>query len=323
VPSEDDAGLWLQQGPKGWPVLATVAIACVFLVAFLAGKTTMSPVIARANLIEFLPRVFDYIDTYGADLVRISGFGPQFAAFGLLAMVAVALGAFRKDVRSRGAWLVAATALALFVLLLFINFNSNSYRILSFLPMAMIPFAAIALHRHGMLDSGGSKTLINLMLLGCIIWNAALTLPPSYSNLRRFKEFVGMDAEFRTSANFTQWFGLNRPSMYRLLEHLPPEKKIAYLADRNKTSTADVPVDIWSYLYYDRHWQRDVSYLYLPNFLDCNDDQVCTVKPGLKQHLANNDIQYLSSCKTNRCMEIDDTEFAEIVPGFYRYRAAQ
>ena len=99
----------------------------------------------RTNLNEFLPRIFDYQYVYGADLVGISGYGPQFAAFGLLAMV-VAIGAFfNTRLRQQPIFLLSSVAVLLFVALMFVNFNINSYRILSFFPMVLIAYAGVQL----------------------------------------------------------------------------------------------------------------------------------------------------------------------------------
>ena len=318
---------WLQRMPKAvfiaTPIVFAVALIVAWMTTPLAQIVSAPMAKATANAREFFPRIFDYLGVYGADLAQISGFGPQFAGFGLLAMLAVVAGAFNKNLRNQGSHWVALTALVLFIVLLFINHNPNGYRILSFLPMAMIPFAAVLLYQGGVLKPGSGKLTVNLMLLGSIIWSAALTLPPNYSNLRRFKEFVAMDAEFRTSANYTQWFSLKRPSLYRLLEHIPATEPIAYVSARMSITKNDERLDTWSYLYYDRHWQRRLTFLYLPLYFDCDNNNICRPKPALKQRLTSEGIQYLSSCKTNRCIEIDDPELVQIVPGLYRYRATQ
>ncbi|MFQ5488881.1 MAG: hypothetical protein ACE5ET_10620, partial [Gammaproteobacteria bacterium] len=99
------------------------------------------------NLGQFLPRVFDFSAPYGADLPNISGFGPQFAAFGLPALLFAVVALFRKVERRRPFYLIMAGTMTLFLLFLVSRYsnNGNSYRILSFLPMAMIAYGAILL----------------------------------------------------------------------------------------------------------------------------------------------------------------------------------
>jgi len=273
-----------------------------------------------ANIKNFFPRVFDYQALYGTDLVGISGYGPQFAAFGLLALIITLAAFFNKHLRSQPVFLFAAAGLVLFFVYMFLNFNANSYRILSFLPMIFIAYAGILLHQGGFFQNKFSSLVINLIITVSIVWNLVTILPPQYTNLQRLKEFSTMDAGYRTSAAFTKWFIVHRPNFYRLLHNFSAEEPIAYVSQRGINFPGEVSEDTWTYPYYDKNWQRRLSYIRQKDYLDCNKKRVCTVKPELKSMLSNKGISLLSSCKVNFCLKIRDKDFFEMAPGFYYVR---
>jgi len=275
-----------------------------------------------ANIKNFLPRVFDYQGYYGTDLVHISGFGPQFSAFGLAAILMVFAALFNKRLRTQPIFLLGATGVILFTVYMVLNFNVNSYRILSFMPMIMIVYAGVMLHQGGLLKEKISGITINVMLLVSIVWCLIQIMPPQYTNLQRLKEFVSMDSAYRTSATFTKWFSVHRPTFYQLLHAFPAQEPIAYISKRGKNFPREVMEDTWSYPYYDRNWRRKLTYVRQPDYLDCNKQHVCTVKPELKKLLSEKRVALLSSCKVNRCLKILDSEFFEMAPGFYYFRAA-
>jgi len=273
----------------------------------------------QSNVKEFFPRIFDYQNYYGADLVLVSGFGPQFATFGLLALVLAVPALFSARLRQQPVFLLSSVAVLLFVALMFINFNANSYRILSFFPMVLIAYAAVQIFHSGWLKGRWFSTLTSSLILLSIVWSSLILLPPNYTNLLRLKEFVSLGHESRTSANFTSWFIRPRPSFYRILDAIPVTEPIAYVAYRRNFSAGEVGSDTWSYLYMDRHWQRKVYSLYLPLYFDCQDNGDCVVKPALKAFLKQNQVSLLSSCKINRCLTIKDDALVEVLPGFYYF----
>ena len=275
------------------------------------------------NIQQFLPRVFDYRAPYGADLVGISGFGPQFAAFGLLALV-VAIGAlFSRRERARPGFLIVATATVLFLLFLLPQYstNANSYRILSFLPMVMIAYAGILLHRNGFLNHRIPATVINGMMVAAIVWNMYNILPPQYTNPLRLKEFLSMDAAYRTSGNYTKWFAIHRPDMYHLLSTMPAEETIAIVSAPEFIALfPETGRQTWSYPYYDRHWRRKLVYFYQQGYLDCDQQRHCKPTERLKQQLHRRHIALVSACHANICAQLVDPDFVELAPGLFFYR---
>ena len=273
----------------------------------------------QSNLTEFFPRVFDYQNDYGADLVLVSGFGPQFATFGLLALVLAMAALFSTRLRRQPIFLLSSVAVLLFVTLMFINFNANSYRILSFFPMVLIAYAAVQIFHSGWFKARWVSTVTSSLIILSIVWSGLMVLPPHYTNLLRFKEFVSLDHESRTSANFTSWFIRPRPNFYRIMDAIPVAEPIAHVAYRESYSTGEVGSDTWSYLYMDRHWQRKIYSLYLPLYFDCQENGDCAAKPALKTFLEQNQVSLLSSCKINRCLSIKDDALIEVLPGLYYF----
>jgi len=273
----------------------------------------------QSNISELLPRIFDHANDYGADLVHISGFGPQFAAFGLLAL-AVAIGAFfSARLRQQPIFLFSSVAVLLFAALMFVNFNANSYRILSFFPMVLIAYAGVLLYCSGWLEHRWVSTMSSGIILLCIIWSGLTLLPPHYTNLLRLKSFISLDHDSRTPANYTSWFIRPRPSFYRIMDAVPVTEPIAYVTDRASYSAGEEGSDTWTYLYMDRHWQRKTHALHLPVYFDCGDRGECVTKPALKVFMIEKQVSLLSSCKINRCLKIRDEALIEILPGLYYF----
>ena len=273
----------------------------------------------RTNLGELLPRIFDYQYVYGADLVGISGYGPQFAAFGLLALL-VAIGAFfNARLRQQPIFLLSSVAVLLFVALMFVNFNINSYRILSFFPMVLIAYAGVQLFHNGLLEQKWTRLVTNNIIVLSIVWSFLILLSPHYTNLLRLNEFISLDQESRTSANFTSWFVRPRPDFYRLMDNIPVAEPIAYVAYRGSYSPGEAAPDTWQYLYMDRNWQRKTYGLHLPEYFDCQENGHCKAKPALSTFLRKNKVSLLSSCKANRCLSLEGEKLLEIVPGLYYF----
>ncbi|HHH35327.1 MAG TPA: hypothetical protein ENK48_00690 [Gammaproteobacteria bacterium] len=280
-----------------------------------------------ANLGEFLPRAFDFRAPYGADLPNISGFGPQFAAFGLLGLAAGVILLFHRAERRRPFYLILVTTIALFGLFLLARYsaNGNSYRTLSFLPMVMIAYAAILLHRRGLLARRWVAAAANTVMVGSVLWNFALILPPAFTNPMLLREYVSMDADFRTSGTYTKWFIIHRPSLYRLLPAMPADEPVAIVSQpvfgqwfrKGQAET-------WSYPYYDRHWRRRLVYFHRKPYLECaRRRHLCRPTAALKRDLAAAGMRLVSSCPTNHCVTIQDRDFVELAPGFYYFRGGE
>ena len=279
------------------------------------------------NLGQFLPRVFDYqFGYYGADLVKMSGFGPQFAAFGLPALVlALAALAMRRSYR-QAHFLVVGAAAVLLLLFFIPNYSaaSNSYRILSFLPMVMIAYGGIRLWRSGWLGHRAVAAAANLVMLASVLWSAWGVLPPKYTNPLLLREYLTSDLEDRTSGTYTRWFIVHRPEFYRLLVSMPPTEPVAVLWDpRFKAYFTRGPGKTWSYPYYDRHWRRRLHYLYREHYLECRAPGICRPTARLKEALRQRRITLVSACPANYCAAIRDPDFIELAPGFYYFRGAK
>lgn len=271
------------------------------------------------NLRQFIPRVFDFQNSYGADLVGISGFGPQFAAFGLLALVAAVAAVFVRRMRQQPIFLLSSVAVCLFIVFMFVNWNVNNYRILSFFPMLLIAYAGVQAYSSGMLEAVSARLITNIVILLSITWTFLALLAPQYTNLLTLREYASLANEARTSANYTSWFVRPRPSFYRFMDEVPVTEPIAYIADRDSHSEGEVGADIWQYLYMDRNWQRRTYSLHRPVYFDCEENGQCKATEKLKTFLRSHQVSLLSSCKTNRCLDIRDDALVEIVPGLYYF----
>ncbi|MGA9575373.1 MAG: hypothetical protein WBS20_15640, partial [Lysobacterales bacterium] len=273
----------------------------------------------KVNLHELLPRIFDYQYAYGADLVGISGFGPQFAAFGLLAFVVAVVALFNSRLRQQPVYLLSSVAVLLFVVLMFVNFNINSYRILSFFPMVLIAYAGVQLFSSQLQGQKWLGPITNGIIVVSIAWSFLTLLAPQYTNLLRLKEFISLNQASRTSANFTSWFVRPRPEFYRFMDEVPVTEPIAYVAYRGSYFPGEAAADTWQYLYMDGHWQRKTYGLHLPEYFDCQESGECVARPALKAFLKEKQVSLLSSCKINRCLVIKDDALVEIVPGLYYF----
>jgi len=269
------------------------------------------------NLGQLIPRVFDYQNNYGADLVGISGFGPQFAAFGLLALVAAFAAPFSQRMRRQPVFLLSSVAVTLFIVFMFINWNVNNYRILSFFPMILIAYAGVQAHSSGMLEAVSARLVTNIVMLLSITWTFLALLAPHYTNPLTLREFASLGHADRTSANYTSWFVRPRPGFYRFMDQVPVAEPIAYVSDRDSHSAGEVGADTWQYLYMDRNWQRKTYRLHRPVYFECGDNGQCKAREALKTFLRTHEVSLLSSCKTNRCLDIRDDALVEIVPGLY------
>ena len=284
-------------------------------------KTVEKASYLQSNLLEFSSRVFDYWNFYSADLAGISGYGPQFSAFGLVALVMALAAFFNQHLRQQPVFMLSSVAVLLFTVFMFVNYHVNSYRILSFFPMILIAYAGVSLFQSGLLGQKLGRSIINIAMVLSISWCLLTLLPPHHTNLLRLKEFVSLDAEARTSANFTRWFVIHRPNFYRLLDDISVTEPIAHVAYQGSRWQGEASLDAWNYLYVDRHWQRKIYSLHVPEYFNCSQDgRRCQPLPSLKPFLRKHKISLLSSCKVNLCLQIMDDELFEILPGLYFYR---
>ncbi len=271
------------------------------------------------NLNDVIPRIFDYQAFYGADLPLISGFGPQFAAFGLPALLALVVCLFIRKCRTRSFNLYTYSAVILLLVYFTFYYSNNNYRLFSFVPMILIAYAAVVMHWSGFYKNVLSVGIVNIIIFISIVWNFLNLLPPQYTNPLAFKEFITLEAPYRTSANYTSWFSVHRPSMYKILSDFPASEPIAYVAHEGTTIKKQLRDDTWTYLYYDRHWQRKLSYVNEQEYLVCDKRYQCKVKPELKSLLTAKGISLLSVCESNMCLEINDPDFLKLTTGLYYF----
>ena len=147
-----------------------------------------------------------------------------------------------------------------------------------------------------------------------------MLLPPRDTNPLRLREFISLNHEDRTTANYSRWFSKVRPNFYYLLGEIPADEPIAHVAYRRQLLGEESRASTWHYTYFDRHWRRKVYELELGEYFDCA-DSVCSVKPDLKAFLQQRNISFVSSCKTYNCLTIRDAAFSEVLPGLYYFWA--
>lgn len=264
---------------------------------------------------QFFPRVFDYQGVYGTDLVQISGFGPQFAAFGLIALLAAIRSLLLKKHRTRPVNLLPYCSILLLIAYAPFYFTSFSYRLYSFFPIALILYGAIRFNDVGCFRKKTSATLTNVVISVCLLWNFANMIPPQYTNLKLFQEFVSLDASHRTSAEYTNWFDRNHPNYYRLMKYIPVDEPIAYVSRAGGGT--------WTFPYYDRNWRRKIVYLHRPKYLKCGEDLHCVPTEDLEVFLSSRRVSLVTVCETNLCLYIDSPRFKELARGLYYFESSQ
>lgn len=273
----------------------------------------------KNNSIQIIPRIFDYRADYTTDLIGISGYGPQFAAFGipvfLYLFVSLISGKFLRD----NVLLVPAAALFVFIFYFFTYYNLNSYRLLSFMPFMLIPSAGYLVYKHGFHESLMSGWTINMLLVFCSLWSFALTILPHYeTNLLRLREFVSLPLDLRTSARYTNHYR-ETPSLYLQIENIPSAEPMAYISSRKQLNAFGKWSETWTYPLYDPTWKRKLYSLQQEQYLDCKQD-VCRSRPALKQFLQKNGVFLITTCRTNWCFTVDDEAFVELARGLYYYQ---
>ncbi len=264
---------------------------------------------------QFFPRVFDYQGVYGTDLAQISGFGPQFAAFGLIALLAAIGALLLKKHRTRPVNLLPYSSILLLIAYAPFYFTSFSYRLYSFFPLALILYGAIRFNDVGCFRKKMSATLTNVVISVCLLWNFVNTISPQYTNIGLFQEFVSLDASYRTSAEYTNWFDRNHPNFYRLMKYIPVDEPIAYVSRAGG--------DTWTFPYFDRNWRRKIVYLNRPKYLECREDYHCVPKEDLEVFLRSHRISLVTVCETNLCRYIDSPRFRELARGLYYFESGQ
>lgn len=271
------------------------------------------------NIQDLFYRLFEHRNMYGADLVDISGFGMQFVIFGIPAFIIAMIALFTPKLRHTPVFLITTTATILLIILFFINYNIHSYRILSFLPMVMIAYAGILTFQYINFSNIKFKYALDILLLVPILWSLVFLLPPQYTNLRLLKQFVTLNQEDRTTANYTRWFQISRPNFHKHLSYFSENESIAFIESKVKRHPSEELSDIWIYQYYGQNWKRNVFLFNYKDSFNCKNNISCEPLTEFMTKLDANNIHLISTCKTSWCFKITDKRFIELAPGFYFY----
>jgi len=326
------SGFWIYRGivsgrsaivlPPRQGIASDAASAAAAAGAHAHGRFSLDALVYNAK--AFFGRVLDFHGAYTADLSRISGFGPQFTVFGLVALFFAVVIVFRRREYRRPELLAVLVGLALFGAFLITNYNANtnSYRILVFLPIIMIGYAGVLLWRLRCLQSRWSGGMVNIAMLICVLWSMLTVLPPALTNPMQFKAYVTAPSSYQTTGTYTQFFSLFRPDFYRVLAAMPASEPVGIVSPPlfNKLFRKG-QIETWSYPYYDRNWERRLVYFHDRDILKCNPANLtCLPSPQLKADLEKKQIHLVSTCPTNRCVVLNDPDFYELAPGFYYFR---
>ncbi len=277
----------------------------------------------KQHMQALIPSLFDYRGLYNVDLNDISGFGPQFALFGLPAMAFCLFQLTTRRILQDQRNLPALTAIVLLLVYGFIYpWYPHSYRLFSFLAFLLIPHAAYLIHRFGLLEMRFVPNTLNLTVTVCIFWGLATsTLPLRGANPLLLREFIFLPDEYRSSARYTSYFAYHHPNMYWLLQSIPGDEPIALLhGGRIYDTNIDLePNQIWTYPLYDPHWKRKILYLRHSDYLSCDGSGKCKAKPALAARLKQSGISFVTTCRNIGCFGIDDPAYSELAPGFYYF----
>ncbi len=270
-----------------------------------------------------IPSLFDYRGLYNVDLNDISGFGPQFALFGLPAMAFCLFQLTTRRILQDQRNLPALTAIVLLLVYSFIYPRyPHGYRLFSFLAFLLIPHAAYLIHRFGLLDMRFFPNTLNLTVAVCIFWGLATsTLPLRGANPLLLREFISLPDEYRGSGRYTAYFSYHHPNMYWLLQSIPGDEPIALLHGGRiyDTNIDKEPNQTWTYPLFDPHWKRNILYLKHSAYLSCDGSGKCKAKPALAALLKQSGISFVTTCRNIGCFSINDPAYSELAPGLYYF----
>ncbi|RMH14539.1 MAG: hypothetical protein D6698_12575 [Gammaproteobacteria bacterium] len=273
------------------------------------------------NLAGFFSRVSDVGNfLYTPVLKNISGFGPQFFSFGMVALVFLILSVVLKRYRTSASF-YAATGLLMLLVYFCVMSNIYAYRNFIFFPALLIPYFFTLLGDLNQPDRHTNPVLARVSphfmqgtMFFCLLWSFYFTCMPANANPIILKEFVEIEPHYQSPARYLRQFNKFRPIMRRM-DELPVESGLAYVNSHQRNS--------WSYAFYDVHWKRRVEYIpLLKKYFQCNsEDLTCLPEEAFKKRLIQDKIMFVNTCFFGgACPGIKDPEFVEIGKGLYYFR---
>lgn len=273
-----------------------------------------------SNLTGFFSMISDVGNfLYTPVLENISGFGPQFFSFGLVALVFMILSVVLKQYRTRTTF-YASIGLAMLLVYFCVMHNDYAYRNFIFFPALFFPYFFTLVENHyknndvkGSVLNRVSPGVIQGMMLFSLIWSIYFTIMPANANPIILREFFRIEPHYQSPARYLRQFNKFRPIMRRL-DELPIESGLAYVNSHQRNS--------WSYAFYDVFWKRKVEYIpLLKKYFSCSKkDLNCIPEEAFKQRLMHDNIAFVNTCFFGgACPGINDPEFLEIGKGLYYF----
>ena len=263
-----------------------------------------------ANLSAMPIRVLDYEGFYTPDLTDMSGYGPQFLAFGLFGLAVFLLRAPRRmlrDLRDGQGEHLAWSALLLMAAYFGVYFSQCNYRHLLFFCLAFVLYGAMALHRRGVL--AGARRTVSVLLILCAAWSLTVTIQESLSRPWQMRQYMTGPARYRTPGTMSRYAGSSRDYDF-IVNHAAVTDGVAYTGFRDK----------WIYVYYDRAWRRVARHV--PSGMltaPGGDFSVSLVGGGLKDFMRREGLTLLDLVGRSNYEELvlDDPEFYRLRDGLY------
>ncbi len=259
------------------------------------------------NLVQFVPRILDYRHEFEANLTGISGFGPQFFALGLPAMVLSLASLALPRERRNPVHFPVYTAWLLLIFYFFLYYTLHNYRLFMFFPALLILYSAYWFQRSGAGSTRTGRAILNGVLLAAVLWSGLMTLIPAGQTLSGLRGFLRLDRGEQTVANF--WRLSPRATPYAWIsDYLPASEPLAVLTDE----------DSWSYIYYDRNWRRKLRFFNRGR--DMNQALQRPVPVGrLKRFLRIQGVPFACLCDNSLCYAPADPDLLKIYQGLYYY----
>ncbi|RMH12637.1 MAG: hypothetical protein D6698_15115, partial [Gammaproteobacteria bacterium] len=262
-----------------------------------------------SNIRGFFYRVSDMGNNeYMGNMRNVSGFGPQFFAFGLASLGMFIASIWVRRWRHEGVF-YAATAVGLLLLYFSIMDNIFSYRNFIFFPVLMIVCFFCIFGKSGFSRKSDTHIVMSMALV-CIIWSMYATLHPNYANFNTFKEFISLDRHYQSIGRYAGYFRAN-PKIFRQMDELPETEPIAYMNYGARNT--------WISANYDVHWKRRAVYIPMTeDLVHCNESH-CVPEDKLKRILSDKGIHLINLCVADYCPTLKDKDFFVIGRGLHYF----
>ncbi len=263
------------------------------------------------NLKDFFPRILDdQAPEYFGHMRNISGFGPQFFAFGLPALAWLIIAVFRRSWRCSGMY-YAVSGLVLLAIYFCVMRNIYAYRnFIFFAVLLLIFFACIQTYlKH---KNQTMSHAVNFLMVVSVVWTMYVVLPPTFFNPGTFKEFVSLDRTHQTSGRYARFFRAH-PKILRELNEFPENEPMVYINPGARNT--------WIYANYDVHWKRKVEYVAMrEELVHCN-DAYCIPTNKFKQLLIQKGVHLVNMCVSDACPKLKDPDFFIIGRGLHYFES--